>query len=86
MQFTNKSENSEYWTYAAISCFVVRGLRRSLNPGLLHFADLIEVLPFGNRFDVVELQGKDLLQVNYYFYLIFKYLIPIIIKILSLIL
>ncbi|XP_023287861.1 apyrase [Orussus abietinus] len=63
--FVDKAENVSSWTYAAISCMHVGGLRNSIEKtsGFITFGDLAAMLPFGDVWNAVELLGSDLLQV-----------------------
>ncbi|XP_023246083.1 apyrase-like [Copidosoma floridanum] len=58
--YVNKSDNPNYWTYAAISCTNAGGIRNSISPGLITYGDVATVQPFDNTWDVVELKGEDL--------------------------
>ncbi|KAJ8687354.1 hypothetical protein QAD02_023148 [Eretmocerus hayati] len=58
--FMNKSKDSRYWTYAAISCMNVGGIRSDIPPGNITYGDVVVTQPFENTWDAVELRGDDL--------------------------
>ncbi|XP_014218115.1 apyrase [Copidosoma floridanum] len=58
--YVNKSDNPNYWTYAAISCTNAGGVRNDILPGPITYGDVATVQPFDNTWDVVELKGEDL--------------------------
>ncbi|XP_015595634.1 apyrase [Cephus cinctus] len=61
--YVDAAENSTYWTYAAISCTNVGGVRSSVleTNGVITYADAVTVQPFENTWDVAELLGSDLI-------------------------
>ncbi|XP_046602712.1 apyrase isoform X2 [Neodiprion lecontei] len=63
--YVGLAENSTYWTYAAIACINAGGIRSTIEDttGEITYADAVTSQPFENTWDVVELQGSDLLQV-----------------------
>ncbi|XP_065093728.1 apyrase-like [Ochlerotatus camptorhynchus] len=52
-----------HWTYAAIGLSNTGGIRVSLFKGDLSYKSLIEVIPFENTVDIIELRGDHLLRV-----------------------
>ncbi|KAF2890747.1 hypothetical protein ILUMI_15426, partial [Ignelater luminosus] len=54
------TKDKNVWTSAAIAIINSGGIKTSITPGNITFSDLILTLPFGNTFDVGEIQGKHL--------------------------
>lgn len=50
------------WTAAAIGFINAGGLRANIEPRDITYSDLVEAQPFGNTVDLVQLQGRHLLQ------------------------
>ncbi|XP_043280622.1 apyrase [Venturia canescens] len=60
----NEAENGSYWTYAAVACTNSGGLRTPIGNHVndrVTYNDLITTMPFENTWDVLELQGRDII-------------------------
>ncbi|XP_019547205.3 apyrase-like [Aedes albopictus] len=55
-----------HWTYASIGLANSKGIRVGLAKGDLSYKSLIEVIPYENTIDIIELRGVHLLQVLEY--------------------
>ncbi|XP_012260987.2 apyrase-like [Athalia rosae] len=63
--YVDLAENSTYWTYAALACINAGGIRGGIESknGVITYNDLAITQPFNNTWDVIELQGSDLIAV-----------------------
>ncbi|KAJ3627081.1 hypothetical protein MTP99_014488 [Tenebrio molitor] len=56
--YTEQAEDDSSWTYASLAVYNTGGLRTTIEKGDITYNDMVTAQPFGNTFDVGEIEGQ----------------------------